>query len=192
MCCVDCVFGLVCLCALGAVLCSVDIFARAKQMLVFRSYSLLVLVEVRFSPELCCARFWLLQRCPLVEVHRLAAVVWWCFPELFVVILVRVPLPLGLLLCSLKSSTILPPWFEVSVVWLIAIALPSRLRCIAWLLCVLVQFPRTVGCCPGEICSQDYFGLVSADCCATSGLRYAAIVFGLRSGDVFPERLLAL
>ncbi|MQL92748.1 hypothetical protein Taro_025379 [Colocasia esculenta] len=27
--------------------------------------SLLVLVEVRFSPELCCARFWLLRRCPL-------------------------------------------------------------------------------------------------------------------------------
>ncbi|MQL83505.1 hypothetical protein Taro_015983 [Colocasia esculenta] len=62
----------------------------------------------------------------------------------------RVPLPLGLLLCSLKSSAVLPPWFEVSVVWLVAVALPSRLRCIAWLPCVLVWFPRTVGCCSGE------------------------------------------
>ncbi|MQM17926.1 hypothetical protein Taro_050907 [Colocasia esculenta] len=50
------------------------------------------------------------------------------------------------------------------------------LRCIAWLPCVLVQFPRTVGCCPGEGCSQDYSGLVSAGCCATSGLRYAVVV----------------
>ncbi|MQL87245.1 hypothetical protein Taro_019784 [Colocasia esculenta] len=63
-----------------------------------------------------------------VEMHRLATVFWWCFPELFVVVLVRVPLPLGLLLCSFKSSAMLPPWFEAYVVWLVAIALPSRLR----------------------------------------------------------------
>ncbi|MQM20320.1 hypothetical protein Taro_053338, partial [Colocasia esculenta] len=34
------------------------------------------------------------------------------------------------------------------VVLLVAVVLPSRLRCIAWLPCVLVRFPRTVGCCP--------------------------------------------
>ncbi|MQL70719.1 hypothetical protein Taro_003037 [Colocasia esculenta] len=48
---------------------------------------------------------------------------------------------------------------EVSVVWLVVVALTSRLRCIAWLSCVLVQFPRTVGCYPGEFRYQDYFGL---------------------------------
>ncbi|MQM17093.1 hypothetical protein Taro_050060, partial [Colocasia esculenta] len=46
------------------------------------------------------------------------------------------------LLCYLKV--------EVSVVWLVAVALPSRLRCITWLLYVLGRLPRTVGCCPGE------------------------------------------
>ncbi|MQL97833.1 hypothetical protein Taro_030530 [Colocasia esculenta] len=101
----------------------------------------------------------LLRRCPLVEVHRLAAVFWWCFPELFVVVLVRVPLPLGLLLCSLKSSAMLPPSFKVFVVWLVADALPSRLRCIAWLPYVLVRFSRTIGCCPGEVHSQECSGL---------------------------------
>ncbi|MQL77538.1 hypothetical protein Taro_009963, partial [Colocasia esculenta] len=68
-------------------------------------------------------------------------------------------------------------WVEVSVVWLVAVALPSRLRCIAWLPCVLVQFSRTVGCCPGEGCSQDYSGRVSAGCCATSGLRLSSYSF---------------
>ncbi|MQL68205.1 hypothetical protein Taro_000484 [Colocasia esculenta] len=95
----------------------------------------------------------LLRRCPLVEVHRLDAVFWWCFPELFVVVLVRVLLPLGLLLCSLKSSVVLPPWFEASVVWLVATVLPSRLSC-----------------------------------CATSGLRYAAVVLAIAFWRVFPER----
>ncbi|MQL81866.1 hypothetical protein Taro_014332 [Colocasia esculenta] len=47
-----------------------------------------------------------------VEVHCLAAVFWWCFPGLFVVVLVTVPLPLGLLLCSLKSSVVLPLWLR--------------------------------------------------------------------------------
>ncbi|MQM22701.1 hypothetical protein Taro_055757 [Colocasia esculenta] len=40
---------------------------------------------------------------------------------------------------------------------------------------LIVRFPRTVGCCPGEVRSQDCSGLVSADCCATSGLRYAVV-----------------
>ncbi|MQL84522.1 hypothetical protein Taro_017033 [Colocasia esculenta] len=30
-----------------------------------------------------------------------------------------------------------------------------------------------VGCCPGEACSQEYSELVSAGCCATSGLRFS-------------------
>ncbi|MQL75922.1 hypothetical protein Taro_008312, partial [Colocasia esculenta] len=46
-------------------------------------------------------------------------------------------LSLGQLLSSLKSSTVLPHSFEVFVVWLVTVALPSRLRCIAWLPCVL-------------------------------------------------------
>ncbi|MQL93779.1 hypothetical protein Taro_026423 [Colocasia esculenta] len=57
-----------------------------------------------------------------------------------------------------ESSAVLPPWFEVFVVCLVAVALPSRLRCIAWLPCVLVRFPRTIGCCPGEVHSQDCSG----------------------------------
>ncbi|MQM13214.1 hypothetical protein Taro_046137 [Colocasia esculenta] len=89
------------------------------------------------------------ERCPLVEVHRLAAVFWWCFPELFVVVLS------------------------------VTVALPSRLRCIAWLPCVLVRFSKTVGCCPGEVRSQDCSGLVSAGCCATSGLRVVVLCHGL-------------
>ncbi|MQM07057.1 hypothetical protein Taro_039891 [Colocasia esculenta] len=125
------------------------------------------------------------------------SVFWWCFPELFVVVLVRVPLSLGLLLCSLKSSAVLPLRFEVSIVWLVAVALPSRLRCIAWLSCVLVVFPRTVGCCPGEVHSQDCSRLVSAVCIASTICYVLSVgrvfgrLFGLRSGDVFPERLLA-
>ncbi|MQM18743.1 hypothetical protein Taro_051738, partial [Colocasia esculenta] len=81
-------------------------------------------------------------------------------------------------------------WVEVSVVWLVAVVLPSRLRCIAWLLCVLVQFSRTVGCCPGEVRSQDCSGLGSTGCCATSGLRYAAVVLVVAFWWVFPERCL--
>ncbi|MQL72633.1 hypothetical protein Taro_004971 [Colocasia esculenta] len=64
------------------------------------------------------------------------------------------------------------------------------LRCIAWLPCVLVQFPRTVGCFPSEVRSQDCSGLVSASCCATSGLRYAAVVLAVAFWWVLPERRL--
>ncbi|MQL70894.1 hypothetical protein Taro_003196, partial [Colocasia esculenta] len=117
--------------------------------------------------------------------------------------------------CGLRNryGEVLPKFFSVGsggsevfprtvlCLFLVVAALPSglRLRCIVWLPCVLVRFPRTVGCCPGEVRSQDCSGLVSAGYCATSGLRYAVVVlavafclFGLRSGDVFPERLLAL
>ncbi|MQM20452.1 hypothetical protein Taro_053473 [Colocasia esculenta] len=75
--------------------------------------------------------------------------------------------------------------------FLVAVALPSRLRCIAWLPCVLVRFPRTVFCCPGESFSQDYFVLVSAISVLPQGLRYAASV-GLAGAfwRVFPERCL--
>ncbi|MQM17797.1 hypothetical protein Taro_050774 [Colocasia esculenta] len=81
----------------------------------------------------------------------------------------------------------LPPWFEVSIVWLVVVALPSRLRCIAWLPCVLVRFPRIVGCCLGEVRSQDCSRLIFAGCCATSGLRYAAVVLVVAFWWVFPR-----
>ncbi|MQL68342.1 hypothetical protein Taro_000635, partial [Colocasia esculenta] len=45
-----------------------------------------------------------------------------------------------------------------------------------WVVALLFSTALTVGCCPGEGCSQDYFRLVSAGCCAISGLRYAVVV----------------
>ncbi|MQM20164.1 hypothetical protein Taro_053179 [Colocasia esculenta] len=51
-------------------------------------------------------------------------------------------------------------WVEVSVVWLVVIALPSRLRTV-W--------------------------LISASCCATSGFRYVAVVLAVAFWWVFPE-----
>ncbi|MQM15635.1 hypothetical protein Taro_048582, partial [Colocasia esculenta] len=121
-------------------------FARAKKMLVCRVAPLV---------ERCDTCLWLLPAlCWLVANFGELLPEFFSVGsggELFVVVLVRVPLPLELLLCSLKSATVLPPWFEVSVVWLVAIALPSRLRCITWLPCVLVRFSRIIGCCPGEV-----------------------------------------
>ncbi|MQL90552.1 hypothetical protein Taro_023145 [Colocasia esculenta] len=121
-----------CVCApLCAVLCSVGILARAKQMLVCRVAPLV---------ERCDTCLWLL-----------LALCW-----LFV-----------------NSGEVFLEFFSVGSGGgeLVVVALPSRLRCIAWLPCVLVRFPRTVGCCPGEVRSQDCSGLVSTGCCATSGLR---------------------
>ncbi|MQM12369.1 hypothetical protein Taro_045286 [Colocasia esculenta] len=84
---------------LGTVLCSVGIFARANQMFVCRVSPLVECCDTylwllpalcwlvvnsgevfpeffstgsggsEVSPELCCARFWLLRHCPLVEVR---------------------------------------------------------------------------------------------------------------------------
>ncbi|MQM13118.1 hypothetical protein Taro_046040, partial [Colocasia esculenta] len=112
--------------------------------------------------------------------------------------------PLGAVLCSVdvvarakQMLCVLPEFFSIGsggelfvVVLFVAVALPSRLRCIAWLLCILVRFPRTVGCCPGEVRSQDCSGLVSAGCCATSGLRYDVVVLAVAFWWVFPERRL--
>ncbi|MQL93357.1 hypothetical protein Taro_026003 [Colocasia esculenta] len=59
----------------------------------------------------------------------------------------------------------------VFLVWrTVVVALPSRLRCIAWLPCVLVRFPRTVCCCSGEGFSQDYSVLVSVVAVLPQGL----------------------
>ncbi|MQM20380.1 hypothetical protein Taro_053398, partial [Colocasia esculenta] len=202
---------------LCAVLCSVGILARAKQMLV---------CHVEPLVERCDTCLWLLSAlcwlfvnsgevfpeffsvgsgrgevfsrtmlCSFLVVTALPSglrcIAWLLCSggvsqNYFVVVLVRVPLPLGLLLYLLKSSTVLPPWFEVSVVWLVTVVLPSRLRCISWLPCVLVRFPRTVGCCPGEVRSQDYSGLIFAGCCATSGLRCGAFhrVSGRGAGKI--------
>ncbi|MQM16828.1 hypothetical protein Taro_049790, partial [Colocasia esculenta] len=143
------------------------VFARARQMLIS---SLLVLVEVRFPQNCvvlvsgCCGvALW-------VEAYRLAPAFWCSFLELFVVVL-------------------------VSVVWLVAAVVPSRLRCIAWLPCILVRFPRTVGCCPGEngalVVVVD---VLREPVCVASADFYVLSVgrlFGLCSGDVFPEWLLA-
>ncbi|MQM01578.1 hypothetical protein Taro_034336 [Colocasia esculenta] len=83
--------------------------------------------------------------------------------------------------------------FPITVLcpFLVAVALPSRLRCIAWLPCVLVRFLRTVFCCPGESFSQDCSVLISAIAVLPQGLRYAASV-GLAGAfwRVFPERCL--
>ncbi|MQL99345.1 hypothetical protein Taro_032067 [Colocasia esculenta] len=47
------------------------------------------------------------------------------------------------------------------------------LRCIAWLPCVLVRFPRTVYCCPGEGFSQDCSALFSSIVVLPQGLSCA-------------------
>ncbi|MQL99532.1 hypothetical protein Taro_032258, partial [Colocasia esculenta] len=62
--------------------------------------------------------------------------------------------------------------------FLVAVELPSRLRCITWLLGVLVRFPRTVCCCPGEGFSQDYFVLISFVAVLPQPLRYAVVLDG--------------
>ncbi|MQL99422.1 hypothetical protein Taro_032146, partial [Colocasia esculenta] len=94
-----------CACApLYVVLCSVDVFARAKQMLVCR---------VAPAVKRCDTCLWLL---------------------------------LGLCWLVVNAGEVLPWFFSVGS----SGALPSRLRCIALVPCVLVRFPRTVGGCPGE------------------------------------------
>ncbi|MQM13515.1 hypothetical protein Taro_046442 [Colocasia esculenta] len=62
--------------------------------------------------------------------------------------------------------------------FLVAIAFPSRLRCIAWLPCVLVRFPRTVCCCPGEGFSQGNSVLVSTVAVLPQSLRCAVGLAG--------------
>ncbi|MQL99628.1 hypothetical protein Taro_032353 [Colocasia esculenta] len=52
------------------------------------------------------------------------------------------------------------------------------LRCIAWLPCVLVRFPRTVCCCSGEGFSQDCFVLVSTVAVLPQSLRCAVGLAG--------------
>ncbi|MQM00457.1 hypothetical protein Taro_033192 [Colocasia esculenta] len=52
------------------------------------------------------------------------------------------------------------------------------LRCIAWLPYVLVRFPRTICCCPGEGFSQDCFVLVSAVAVLPQSLRCAVGLAG--------------
>ncbi|MQM11442.1 hypothetical protein Taro_044349, partial [Colocasia esculenta] len=73
--------------------------------------------------------------------------------------------------------------------FLVFVALPSRLRCIAWLPCVLVRFPRTVCCCPGESFSQDCFALVHAIVVLPQSLR-CAVGLAAAFWQVFPERCL--
>ncbi|MQM18880.1 hypothetical protein Taro_051878, partial [Colocasia esculenta] len=96
-------------------------------------------------------------------------------------------------LVSLPRSTLVPePRREVrreAAAWPVVVALPSRLRCIAWLPCVLVRFPRTVCYCSGEGFSQDYSMLVSIVAVLPQGLRYAVVLAGA-FWWVFPEQCL--
>ncbi|MQL69934.1 hypothetical protein Taro_002246 [Colocasia esculenta] len=161
MCLAFCAYAPLC-----TVLYSVGIFARPNQMLVCsRSSSLLVLVEVRFPQNYvvlisgCCGvALW-------VEMHRLAVVFWWCFPELFVV----------------------------------------RLRCIAWLPCVLVLFPELLAVVLVRVALKTNDALVVLVellpepvvlLLLAAVFSLLAVCFGclfrLRFGDVFQERLLAL
>ncbi|MQL93745.1 hypothetical protein Taro_026391 [Colocasia esculenta] len=73
--------------------------------------------------------------------------------------------------------------------FLVAVALPSRPRCIAWLPYVLVRFPRTVCCCPGEHFSQDCFVLAFVVAVLPQSLRCAVGLAGA-FWRVFPERCL--
>ncbi|MQL90535.1 hypothetical protein Taro_023134 [Colocasia esculenta] len=74
----------------------------------------------------------------------------------------------------------------VLCLFLVAVALPSGLRCIAWLPCVLVRFPRTVCCCSGEGFSEDCSVLVYAVMVLPQGLRYAVVLTGA-FWWIFPE-----
>ncbi|MQM22731.1 hypothetical protein Taro_055788, partial [Colocasia esculenta] len=78
--------------------------------------------------------------------------------SLLVLVEVRLPQNCVVLVSGCRGVAL---WVEVSVFWLVAVALPSRLRCIAWLPRVLVRFSRTTGCCLGEVRSQDCSRLVS-------------------------------
>ncbi|MQL76010.1 hypothetical protein Taro_008388 [Colocasia esculenta] len=117
----------------GGGLVGVGVFARAKQMFVCRVVPLV---------KRCDTCLWLLSALCWLVMNSGEV-----FPEFF-----SVGSGGGLLLCSLKSSAELPLWFEVSVVWLVAVALPSglRVKCFSllavWfgqLVCVLVKvLPR--------------------------------------------------
>ncbi|MQM10024.1 hypothetical protein Taro_042911 [Colocasia esculenta] len=84
-------------------------------------------------------------------------------------------------------------WLLSAWCWLVVSSsevLPE-LRCIAWLPCVLVRFPRNVCCCPGEGFSQDCFTLISVVAVLPQSLRCAV---GLASAfwQVFLERCLGV
>ncbi|MQL79674.1 hypothetical protein Taro_012116 [Colocasia esculenta] len=77
----------------------------------------------------------------------------------------------------------------VLCLFLVAVALPSKLRCVAWLPCVLVRFLRTICCCPSEGFSQDCFALVSTVAELRQSLRCAVGLAGA-FWRVFLERCL--
>ncbi|MQM08476.1 hypothetical protein Taro_041333, partial [Colocasia esculenta] len=107
----------------------------------------------------------LLLRCVLVGCPL---IVWVC-ARLVVCLALCAYVPLCTVLCSVDVVARAKQMLVCRVAPLVELC-DTWLRCISWLPCVLVHFLRTVGCCPGEVRSQDYFGLVSAGCCATSGL----------------------
>ncbi|MQL90585.1 hypothetical protein Taro_023193 [Colocasia esculenta] len=130
-----------------------------------------------------------------------------------VVVLVRVPLPLGLLLCSLKSSAVLSLWVEVSVVWLVAVALPSKLRWLRYAAVVLAGafwwvFPERCLGGSGGGSPRTYLRCFCSSACCSVSLCWSVLVgrlilcvlvkvlprIALLSilAEVLPERLLAL
>ncbi|MQM00507.1 hypothetical protein Taro_033242, partial [Colocasia esculenta] len=149
-----------------------------------------VRVPLRLREPACCGAFTGAELLPVKPVEGVAAllaapllsgcVLCWCceFGLVCLCVVVR---------CALDAELSR----AVLCVFLVAVALPSELRCIAWLPCVLVRFPKTVCCCPGEGFSQDCSALVSAVAMLPQGLRCAASV-GLASAflRVFPERCL--
>ncbi|MQL88583.1 hypothetical protein Taro_021157 [Colocasia esculenta] len=77
----------------------------------------------------------------------------------------------------------------VVVVGLVLTGCEVWLRYIAWLPCVLVRFPKTVCCCPGEGFSQDCFALVSVVAVLPQSLMCAVGLAGA-FWRVFPKQCL--
>ncbi|MQM07023.1 hypothetical protein Taro_039856 [Colocasia esculenta] len=107
---------------------------------------------------------------------------------LAVCLALRACVPLGVVLCSVDVVARAKQMFVSHIAPLVERCNTYLLRCITWLPCVLVRFPKTFGCCPGEVRSQDCSGLISASCCATSRLGYAAVVLAVAFWWVFLER----
>ncbi|MQL91365.1 hypothetical protein Taro_023976, partial [Colocasia esculenta] len=90
---------------------------------------------------------------------------------------------------------------SVVVVSLVLVGCELWLRCIAWLPCVLMRFPRTLCCCLGEGFPQDYSVVVSSIVVLPQGLSFSqdrlallllAAVFSLKVCVVWSFRLCVL
>ncbi|MQM16823.1 hypothetical protein Taro_049784, partial [Colocasia esculenta] len=145
-------------------------------------------LDLQQGPSVSCGRVLLL----LLGVHAAS------------VVAISLVLRLG---SSSACASVLPEFFSVGsgggeifprtvlCSFLVVVALPSglRLRCIAWSPCVLVRFPRIVGCCPGEVPLRTNDALVEvllepvvllplASMFSLLAMRFGRLV-GLCSGD---------